>query len=179
MLKFKANLSGADKTIKRLERQLRVGTARAAQQASVVGQVKQRAYLMAFIYDHPESPLYQRTEQALNGLGMSLTPAEGGFLLTLRSDAPYAAQLEQGNELDYFAEQAGGAHIPQISAEELALLMDNMAEMNGGDPAPGTLMKRRGPVNYQEPAPHVTPAAVAAMYEFEQRLRALWTEAGR
>lgn len=177
MLKVKFDEAAFDREVRRVADQIGQGTQRAASQAAMVGQMKARAYLLAFIYNNPPSKHYQRTETALRSLGMSLTPTGGGFLLTLRNDAPWAAQLEQGNELNYFEQETSDSHIPQISGEELALLLDSMAEMNDGDPAPTTLFSRRGPVDYQEPAAHITPAAVAAMYDFMKRLDQLWRTA--
>lgn len=137
-------------------------------------------YLIAFIYNQPPG-FYERTEKALNSIGATLTPTPEGFMLTVMNDAPYATSIEVGNELDWFEQQAtgaGDANIPRISAEELASILGTIAEYNNGDPAPQTEFNRQGAINYQEPAPHITPAAIAGLYRFIRELEKVWIAAG-
>lgn len=178
MLKVKFDEAAFDREVRRVADQIGQGTQRAANQAAMVGQMKAREYLLAFIYQQPAG-VRPRTEVALKSLGMSLMPSGEGFLLTLRSDAEYASQLELGNELDYFEQQQSSVHLPMISVQELDMLLENMGELNNGDPDPTSLFARRGAHNYQEPAPHITPAAIVAVYDFMARLEALYRKQGR
>lgn len=176
-LTLKSNLGEFDKQIKKMEAQLQRETQEAAEAVSQNALLRMRHYLQVFIYDNPESEWYARTQHALDSLGVNLTRTPRGFMLTLRNEADYASQLEQGNELDYFQERsAGGGHEPLIGAEELLDLLAGIAEENHGESEPELVSVRRGPVDYQQPAPHVTPAAITAVYEFKDLLTHIWRQ---
>ena len=177
-VKFKLDEAALDREFGKALDHIRRGTQQAAQSASLTAQAAMRQYLMAVVYDTVPGRVYERTQKALDSLGMTLTPSGGGYLLTLRNDAPYAAQIELGNLKDYFAQQSSDDHVPQISADELALLLDGVAEDQGGNPLPEMFFERSG-LEYQVPGPHVTPAAVKAMYDFMRRLEAVWAQAGK
>lgn len=141
-----------------------------------MAQQKMTGYLLASVYNTVPGQ-YQRTQEALNALGMTLSPTPNGYLLTLSSNAPYASSIELGSALDFFEQQQiGGAGPPRITAEELGYLLEGVAQETG-DPHPEAFFARTGQ-NYQDPGPHVTPAAVVGMYEFMRRLEKVWRDAG-
>ena len=135
-----------------------------------------RTYLIASVYGTVPGFMYERTTAAMDKLGMSLVRSGPDFVLTLSSNADYAAAIELGNELAFQEQDLGKAHVPRISAEELGMILSSAADDSGGDPHPEIFFKRSG-ISYQEPGPHVTPAAVKGMYAFMRRLNLVWHEA--
>lgn len=142
-----------------------------------MARISANSYLLAYIYTQPPGR-YIRTMDALNKIGVSVMPHKEGFLLTVANDSRHAAQIELGNELSYFAQQHDDDHLPQLSGDELASILGTIAEYNNGDPAPQTEFNRQGAINYQEPAPHITPAAIAGLYRFIRELEKVWIAAG-
>lgn len=142
----------------------------AVREAAVVAEQRMKTYLIASVYGTVPGLVYERTQNALRSLEARLVQqGSGTYLLMLADNAPYASAIELGNQKSYFEQAHGLDIVPQISAEELAMLMDGVAEDQRGEPHPEAFFRRSG-LNYQAPGPHVTPAAVAAQYEFMRRL---------
>lgn len=137
-------------------------------------------YLIASVYGTVPGDIYQRTERALNSIGVTLVPTREGFLLTVANDAPYGAQIELGNELSYREQDSSDSQIPQISADELAQMMEDYGAATDGQLSADQvhdLFERTGQNPYV-PGPHVTPAAIVGLYAFMRRLEAVWIAAG-
>ena len=184
-LSYRTDLSSFDRRWTRLLREVREGTDRAARDAREFAHVQVITFLVENVYNTAPGNEYERTERALNEVDVHLDlMGTDGFVLTVESGAPYAAQIEQGNELDFFEQQSarlggGGADfVPQISLDELALLFDTYADAVGSEFSTRTFFERSGQ-QYQEPGPHVVPAAIAGAYRFAERLDRVWTRAAQ
>jgi hypothetical protein len=154
---------------------------RAARLAAEWGEERMVEFLVQSVYGTEPGNKYVRTENALESLAGYLSSAGGGdWIVTLESTAPYAAQIEQGNQLDYFAQQGHPTgFVPQVSLDELARLLDSIAESGmGANVDPDVFFDRTGQ-RYQEPGPHVTPAAIAAAYHFARNVEAAWVRFSR
>ncbi len=165
---------------------VRTGTRRAAGLAREHAGERMITYLTDMVYATQPGNVYDRTERALDELRSYLDPdaREGDFILTLESGAEYAAQIEQGNELDYFEQRSGrlgtpssDEFIPRVTLDEIAALSDSLAE-DGVDPHPRVFFERSGQ-DYQVPGPHAVPAAVAGAWRFHDLVEEAWARASR
>lgn len=159
--------------VARLERAARF----AANDAGEFARQRAVEFLIEQVYDTAPGEVYERTQHALDELGGVVMPlGAGDFLLTLESNAEYAAQIEQGNQLDYFEQQrhAGGGFIPRVSLDELESLAMSIGEDGMGENLNLGLFFERSGQNYQEPGPHIVPAAVAAAFRYERVMGAAW-----
>ncbi len=183
-LSYRTDFSSFDRRWTRLLRDVRDGTARAARDARDFAHEQAVTFLVENVYNTEPGNKYLRTERALDLLDVHLDAQGGDFLLTVESGAPYAAQIEQGNALDYFEQESarlgggGTDFVPQISLDELALLFDAYAEAVGSEFSTRAFFDRSGQ-NYQEPGPHAVPAAIAGAYRFAEHLDRVWTRAAQ
>lgn len=184
MLRLTDNFKQVKAELDKVRRNIKAGTKAAVQESAREAEERMDEYLDASVYDTIEGELYIRTGRASMSLSAQLRMlSETHFDLLLANTAPYGAQIELGNELDYFEQARAGTgtplnvHVPVLSGHELATLMDNTAGMNQGDPAPRLFFSRSGR-NYQDPGPHVTPAAAYSLYAFMRKMDTLWKANG-
>ena len=165
---------------------VRQGTERAVRAAHEHAGERAVTFLIDSVYGTEPGNVYERTERALGEVETYLDPTgPGEWTLTVEGGAPYAMQIELGNRLDFFQQQSGrladpsdDEFIPEISLDELALLMLSLGDEVGSELHPGVFFERSGQ-NYQEPGPHVTPAAVAGAFKFAEELERVWEVAAR
>ncbi|AWT34581.1 hypothetical protein DM785_02690 [Deinococcus actinosclerus] len=161
--------------IPRLERASRF----AAQSAGEHAREQAVQFLVEQVYNTAPGEVYERTQRALDELDGLVLPLGGAdFILTLESAAPYAAQIEQGNELDYFEQQQapGEGFVPRVSLDELESLALSLADDGMGENVNLDVIFQRSGQNYQEPGPHIVPAAVAGAYRYERLMRRAWEQ---